>query len=66
MHMLPLIFKDGHLFAELGGKLWLFDTGAPTSFGEVENLTIANKRFTLGNGYMGLSAATLTQSYRMR
>jgi hypothetical protein len=27
MHTLPLQFRDGHLFVELGGELWLPDTG---------------------------------------
>jgi len=61
MLKLPLVFRDGHLFVELERELWLFDTGAPTSFGEVKNLTIAEEPFTLSNSYMGLTAATLSQ-----
>ena len=61
MQTIPLIFKDGHLFVDLNGSLWLFDTGAPTSFGDEEDLTIAGEQFTPSNSYMGLSAASLSQ-----
>ena len=33
MNTLPLQVREGHVFVELGGELWLVDTGAPTSFG---------------------------------
>jgi hypothetical protein len=61
MTTLPLIFRDGHLFVEMEGNWWLFDTGAPTSFGNARNLTIAGKQFALSSSYMGLSATTLSQ-----
>ena len=61
MTTLPLIFKDGHLFVELEGNLWLFDTGAPTSFGESKEITIDAQCSRLSNEYMGLSASTLSQ-----
>jgi hypothetical protein len=57
----PLTFKDGHLFVELDGTLWLFDTGAPTSFGETPGLNFAGETFTVGGSFMGLSAATLSE-----
>ncbi|HNQ90149.1 MAG TPA: hypothetical protein PKM73_16145, partial [Verrucomicrobiota bacterium] len=44
MNTLPLRFKDGHLFVEIGGELWLLDTGAPTSFGTWRSLTISGER----------------------
>ena len=34
MQKLTLHFNDGHLFVDLEGELWLFDTGAPSSFGD--------------------------------
>jgi len=61
MNTLPLQLRDGHLFVELGGELWLLDTGAPTSFGTSRNLTIAGEQFSLGTSYLGLTAATLSQ-----
>ncbi|MFM1749820.1 MAG: hypothetical protein RLZZ188_3486 [Verrucomicrobiota bacterium] len=61
MNTLPLKLRDGHLFVELGGELWLLDTGAPTSFGTSRSITIAGEHFTLGTSYLGLTAATLSQ-----
>jgi len=61
MNTLPLQLRAGHLFVELGGELWLLDTGAPTSFGMSRRLTIAGEQFILGTDYLGLTAATLTQ-----
>lgn len=61
MTTLPIIFRDGHLFVEIDGGLWLFDTGAPTSFGESNEITVAAQCTRLPNTYMGLSAPTLSQ-----
>ena len=61
MTTLPLIFNNGHLFVELEGQMWLFDTGAPTSFGASERLRIADEQFSLCSSYFGLTAATLSQ-----
>ncbi len=65
MHTLPLQFRDGHLFVELGGELWLLDTGAPTSFGTSSRLAIADERFNVGPSYLGLTAETLSQFVRV-
>lgn len=61
MNALPLKLQDGHLFLELGGELWLLDTGAPTSFGTCGSIFIAGEEFSLGRSYLGLTAATLTR-----
>jgi len=61
MNTLPLQLRDGHLFVELGGELWLLDTGAPTSFGTSHSLTIADEQFSLGTSFLGLNAAILQQ-----
>ncbi|CAN5701075.1 hypothetical protein BH11VER1_BH11VER1_38740 [soil metagenome] len=60
MNTLPLKLQDGHLFLELNGELWLLDTGAPTSFGSSNSLSLAGEQFRLGTSYLGLTAATLT------
>ena len=31
---LPLHFKNNHLFVEIGGALWVYDTGADSTFGD--------------------------------
>ncbi len=61
MTTLPLIFDQGHVFVELHGHLWLFDTGSPTSFGASKALLIADEQFSLSASYFGLTATTLTQ-----
>ncbi len=61
MITLPLILKNGHLFVELAGNLWLFDTGAPTSFGESTALMLDEQPFTISKSYLGLSASTLSE-----
>jgi hypothetical protein len=61
MTTLPLIFNHGHLFVKLDEGLWLFDTGAPTSFGAADRLQIADEPFSLSSSYFGLNASTLSQ-----
>lgn len=61
MTTLPLIFDHGHLFLELDGNLWLFDTGAPTSFGAHGKVNIAGELFRFSSSYFGLTASTLSE-----
>lgn len=60
-HTFPLHFQAGHLFAEIAGERWLFDTGAPLSFGKARELSLAGERFSLGQRYVGLDAAALSR-----
>lgn len=61
MQTFPLQLRNGHVFAELDSELWLLDTGAPTSFGISQSLSVAGEQFSLGTSYLGLTAATLSQ-----
>ena len=61
MMNLPLVFRDGHIFIELEGDLWLLDTGAPKSFGTNCNPAIAGEELTLSKSYLGLTAETLSE-----
>ncbi len=56
----PLHFRDGHLFLEADGQLWLFDTGAPTSFGCQTALRLGGEKLQLTDAYMGMTARTLS------
>ena len=56
----PLTFRNGHLFVELEGGLWVYDTGAPTSFGETPELPFGGKTFPVAENFMGLTAAELS------
>jgi len=51
-----------HLFVEIGGARWLLDTGAPTSFGSMSPLAIAGEELRLVDGYLGMTASTLSRS----
>ena len=66
MTTLPLIFNHGHLFVQLEENLWLFDTGAPTSFGSSHSLTFAGEQFSLAQSYFGLTAETLSRFVRVQ
>jgi hypothetical protein len=57
----PLHFRDGHLYLEVGGELWLLDTGAPVSFGDSENLAIGGATFRLESGLLNLDSARLSE-----
>jgi hypothetical protein len=61
MNTFPLQHKNGHIFVELDGNLWLLDTGAPSSFGGARGLAIAGEQFSLGTNYFGLTSAALSQ-----
>lgn len=60
MTTIPLLFRDGHLYLKIGQVLWLFDTGAPTSFGVNGTVTLKNETFPVGSSYLGLTAETLS------
>lgn len=59
--MIPLHFKGRHLFLEISGELWLFDTGASSSFGSEPRLVLADKEFQVDSNYMGMTADTLSE-----
>lgn len=61
MQKLTLHFNDGHLFVDLEGELWLFDTGAPSSFGDHGGVVFAGKEVSLNSSYMGLTAEQLSE-----
>lgn len=60
-NILPLLLRNGHLFVELEGKLWLIDTGSPSSFGTSSSLSLAGEQFSLETSHLGLNAITVSQ-----
>lgn len=62
MHQLPLHLRDGHMFLEIDGQLWLIDTGSPASFGDVDAVTIAGRRFDLAPRLREADAAMISDS----
>ena len=61
MSALPIEFRNGHLFAEFPAGRWLIDTGAPSSFGEPESISIEGDVFRVADNYLGLTAAELSR-----
>ena len=60
MQTYPLILENGHLFVALPEGSFLFDTGAPTSFGKAPQVAVDEQSFNLPPSYMGLTAETLS------
>ncbi len=60
MFTTDLNFLNGHLFVSIDGNDWLLDTGAPSSFGDIQELQIADRDFTMSNDFAGLTASTLS------
>jgi hypothetical protein len=57
----PFTMLAGHPFVTLDNQRWLFDTGAPTSFGDVAHLTIGEHTAQVQPGYLGLTARMVAQ-----
>ena len=49
------------MYLSLGDQLWLFDTGAPQSFGEGEKLSILGREFPVASSFMGLDANKVSE-----
>jgi hypothetical protein len=58
---MSLYTHEGHIFVQVGSELLLLDTGAPMSFGTEPELTIAGKRFSVSDSFMGLTAESLSR-----
>jgi hypothetical protein len=59
--MFELKFLQNHLYLSLEDQLWLFDTGAPQSFGEGGKLSILGKEFPVASSFMGLDANKVSE-----
>ncbi|RMG61469.1 MAG: hypothetical protein D6713_00320, partial [Deltaproteobacteria bacterium] len=59
MALYPLRLVKGHVFMEIGGKFWLVDTGAPSSFGAQESVVLEGKTFPLGESFLGMTVGEL-------
>ena len=56
-----LKFVKQHLFISINGNDWLIDTGAPSSFGDIDELEIHGKQFSISDNYSGLTATKLSE-----
>ncbi|MCX8155216.1 MAG: hypothetical protein N3J91_01985 [Verrucomicrobiae bacterium] len=62
MHSYPLKHRNGHLFVEVEGELWLLDTGSPLSFGKNTTIALAGQPFNINSSFHGLAAAALLEA----
>ncbi len=53
-------YRDGHLFLESEGGLWLLDTGGSASFGTCSPLSLEGEDLQPPDSYLGLTSATLS------
>lgn len=60
MESYPLTLEDGHLFVGLAEGRFLFDTGAPRSFGRVSPVKLEDQSFDIQPSYLGLTAEVLS------
>lgn len=56
-----LFLESGHLFAGIGGKTALVDTGGPTSFGDIGSIEVCEKTHSIESQFMGMSPQDLSQ-----
>jgi len=56
---LPLVFRKNHLFVEIAGELWVYDTGADSSFGEHPTSLIGPAK-EIAADYAGFTAADIS------
>jgi hypothetical protein len=54
-------FEEGLLFAEIGGRRCLLDTGSPVSIGEGGPITIGDREHAIETGYLGVGLATIRE-----
>jgi hypothetical protein len=56
-----LRLREGHLYLDAGGRLWLLETGAPVSFGEGGAFALLGESFPFGRDARGLTPRTLSK-----
>ena len=62
MKQYSLSLQNGHIYLKLDAGYWLFDTGAPNSFGSEPSIAIEGVDIGISSSYMGMDLSTLQQS----
>jgi hypothetical protein len=65
MQKFEMIIHGGHLLLSETNRLWVLDTGAPTSFGSHKHLEICGLVHPLEEKYMGLDASQLSRNLNL-
>jgi hypothetical protein len=55
----PLVFRNNHLYVQTDGALWVYDTGADSSFG-VRPVSLLGPAREISADYCGFSAADIS------
>jgi hypothetical protein len=58
---LPLHYLHQHLFIEIDNRYWLIDTGSPSSFGDIDQITLYKLDFSIKRENRGLNAEKLSE-----
>ena len=56
----PLVFRDNHLFVQIDGALWVYDTGADSSFG-VRPVSLLGPAQNISADYAGFTAGDISR-----
>ena len=55
----PLVFRNNHLFVQIDGALWVYDTGADSSFG-IHPVSLIGPVREISTDYAGFTAADIS------
>jgi hypothetical protein len=55
----PLVFRNNHLYVQINGALWVYDTGADSSFG-VPPVSLLGPAQNISADYAGFTAADIS------
>jgi hypothetical protein len=55
----PLVFRNNHLYVQINGALWVYDTGADSSFG-VRPVSLLGPAQNISADYAGFTAADIS------
>ena len=56
----PLVFRNNHLFVQINGALWVYDTGADRSFG-IRPVSLIGQSQEISADYAGFTAADISR-----
>jgi hypothetical protein len=60
---LPLVFRNNHLYVQIDGALWVYDTGADSSFG-VRPVSLLGPAQEISADYAGFTAGDISSFLR--
>jgi len=55
----PLVFRNNHLYVQIDGALWVYDTGADSSFG-IRPVSLLGPAQEISADYSGFAATDIS------